>query len=60
MKVMNKLDPTAENEFSLMWRINHENILKYYEHFDHKIRGRDYTCVITEYCEVSVFTCLNP
>ena len=55
MKVMNKLDPSAENEFSLMWRINHENILKYYEHFDHEIRGKDYTCVVIEYCHVCVF-----
>ena len=52
MKVMEKLDPTAENEFSLMWSINHENILKYYEHFDHEIRGEAKTCVITEYCQV--------
>ena len=50
---MDKLDPSALNEFSLMWKISHENILKYYEHFDQEIDGLDYTCVITEYCEVS-------
>ena len=49
---MDKLDQSAENEFTLMWEINHENILKYYEHFDHEIRDKEYTCVITEYCHV--------
>ena len=59
MKVMNKLDPSAENEFSLMWRINHENILKYYEHFDHEIDGLDSTCIITEYCQVRFLYNIN-
>ena len=50
---MEKFDPTAENEFTLMFKINHENIVKYYEHFDHEMNALDYTCVITEYCEVN-------
>ena len=46
-------DPNNDlNEFSLMWNISHENILKYYDHFDHEIDDLDYICVITEYCEV--------
>ena len=42
------------DEFSLMWNISHENILKYYDHFDHEIDDLDYICVITEYCEVII------
>ena len=52
MKVMNKIDETAENEFNHFLRINHENILRYFDHFDHRISGRIHTCVITEFCEV--------
>ena len=54
MKVIEKLNSTAENEFSLMWRISHENIVKYYEHFHHVIDEKDCTCIITEYCQVYV------
>lgn len=56
MKMLNKLDPTAKNECSLLFNIKHENIVKFYEHFDHEIDGLDYTFVITEFCEV--FFCL--
>ena len=49
---MAKMDPSALNEISLLWKINNENILKYYDHFDCEIDELDYTCVITEYCEV--------
>ena len=54
MKVieLKERDSSAENEFSLMCHeINHENILKYYEHFDHEINGKEYICIITEYCQ---------
>ena len=58
MKVVNKLGANDLNdEFSLMSEINHQNILKYYEHFDHEVDGKDSTCVITEYCEVKSKIC---
>ena len=53
MKVIDRLDSNKQNEFSIMWNITHENILRYYDHFDHKIKGKYKTCVITEYCQVN-------
>ena len=53
MKVVNKLGENDLNdEFTLMSEINHQNIVKYFEHFDHEAEGLYSTCVITEYCEV--------
>lgn len=52
MKIMQKIDKTAENEFNNLLRISHENILRYFDHFDCCISGMDHTCVITEFCEV--------
>ena len=52
IKIMKKLDTNALDEFSLMWKISHENIIIFYEHFDQEIDYLDYTCVVTEYCEV--------
>ena len=52
MKLLNKLDQSAYNEFSILLRIDHENILRCYEYFHHTIGDQDYTCVITEYCQV--------
>ena len=53
MKVMNKWNnPSVEKGLSLFCNINHENILRYYEYFDHAIEEMDCTCIITEYCEV--------
>lgn len=55
MKVMNRLDSSTVNEFSIIWNITHENILRYYDHFNHEINGKEKTCVITEYCQVILF-----
>lgn len=52
MKVLEKSNPSAENELAVLFRISHENILKYFDHFDHEERGVDCICIITEYCEV--------
>lgn len=49
MKVIKKLESSAEKELSLIWRISHENILKY---FQHRLDD-DHTCIINEYCHVS-------
>lgn len=53
MKVIKKLDAADENDFVMLLRISHENILRYFDHFDHVIDDLDHTCVITEYCEAS-------
>ena len=52
MKIIKQIGQNDEDEYLFMWKINHENILKYYEHFDHEIDALDYTCIITEYCQV--------
>lgn len=52
MKIMDKLDTESENEQKLLWELNHENIIRYFDHFDLKISDEGHTCVITEYCEV--------
>lgn len=52
MKIMNKCDFETENELKIFWEINHENIVKYIDHFHVKIRPDEKTCLLTEYCEV--------
>ena len=53
MKIMNKCDVETENELKIFWEINHENIVKYIDHFHVKIGPDEKTCLLTEYCEVS-------
>lgn len=52
--IFTKYDLTAENELAILLEINHENIVKYYDHFDLNISGDDHTFIIMEYCEVSL------
>ena len=56
MKMLEKTDETAENEFFTYLQVNHENIVKYFDHFDHydEENSIDYICIITEYCEVTL------
>lgn len=44
-----------ENEYNLHLKISHQNIVKYFDHFNYEDKedDRDYICLITEYCEVS-------
>lgn len=49
-----KFEIKINNEVFLLLQISHENILRYFEHFDHEIDGFEYTCVITEYCQVGI------
>lgn len=56
MKVMKKMDSCAANEISLLSKIHHENIVRYFEHFDQVIDALDYTCIITEHCQVCIKT----
>ena len=59
MKVIKK-DPKnksnnskIEKEFKLLLEINHENILRYFEHFDGVMDIFHSTFIITEYCHVN-------
>ena len=47
-----ELSESAQNELRLMKQINHENIIKYFDHFDQQFYGTDYLCIICEYCKV--------
>ena len=48
----------AHHEAVILTKINHENIVKYYEHFEvemgSNLRSKQIKlCVVTEFCEVS-------
>lgn len=58
MKLMN-LDETAVNELLVLIRLDHENVVKYFNHFQFISRpavdsrvSPTKLCVITEFCEV--------
>ena len=50
--VKKKFNQKTQNEFSALLKINHENILRYFEHFECVYDEIDSTFIITEYCEV--------
>lgn len=50
--MIKKQSSTAENEFFLLLQTSHENVLKYFDHFECEEKGTDYICIITEYCTV--------
>ena len=50
---MDQSDSTTVNELKLFSEINHENIVRYFDHFHKMIGGENKTFLITEYCEVS-------
>ena len=50
---MDQLDSVTENELDLFVKINHENIVRYFDHFHKRIGGEYKTFLITEFCEVS-------
>ena len=50
---MDKLDWATENELNLFVKINHENIVRYFDHFHMRIGKEDKTFLITEYCQAS-------
>jgi serine/threonine protein kinase len=53
MKIMDQLNSATMNELEILSTINHENIVRYFDHFHKKIGGEDKTFLIMEYCEVS-------
>ena len=51
---MDKSHSATENELELFSDINHENIVKYLDHFHMSVVGENQTFLIVEYCEVSI------
>ena len=49
---MDELDSATENELEMFSKINHENIVRYFDHFHLRMGDDDHTFLITEYCEV--------
>ena len=43
-----------EKEVDLLQRLRHENIIRYFEHFDESIFDSEYFCVVCELCEVRI------
>lgn len=39
-------------EIDLLQRVQHENLLRYFEHFEEVIFGVDCLCLVSELCEV--------
>ena len=51
MKILKKADEAYyKNEHSLLEKLNHENIEKYFEHFE--ADSSKYLYIITEFCKV--------
>ena len=50
---MDRLDSITENELDMFFEINHENIVRYFDHFHLKIGDENQTFLITEFCEVN-------
>ena len=48
----------ATKEVDLLKELNHEHLIKYFEHFDEFIFGADYFCIVCELCEVIYFISL--
>ena len=54
MKVIkNRFNQKVQNEFALLLEINHQNILRYFEHFEDVYKDLECTFIVTEYCHVS-------
>jgi hypothetical protein len=49
IKIMDQLESVTENELDLFLQINHENIVRYFDHFHKRIGSQHKTFLITEY-----------
>ena len=53
MKIIKKrFDRNTQNELIALLKISHENVIRYFEHFEGVYEEIDSTFIITEYCEV--------
>jgi serine/threonine protein kinase len=52
MNSSDESDSTTENELDIFLRINHDNIVRYFDHFHLEIGDDNQTFLITEFCEV--------
>lgn len=58
VKIIDRLDSESEKELDMLVEINHENIVRYFDHFYLKIGDDNQTCLITEFCKVKTLICL--
>lgn len=52
---MDQFDSATDNELVLLSEINHDSIVRYFDHF----HLENQTFLITEYCEVSRYSIIN-
>lgn len=52
VKIIDRLDSESEKELEMLVEINHDNIVRYFDHFYLKFGDDNQTCLITEFCEV--------
>jgi len=45
---------TDEREHVILSQLDHENIVKYYEHFEESVFRFKHLCILTEYCRVMI------
>lgn len=55
MKKINSLFERADIELALLQTVCHENVIRYFDHFQCNISGTPYKLIITEYVDVSLF-----
>ena len=58
MKIMDQMDLSTENELEMFLNVNHENIVRYFDHFHIRIGDDNHTFLITEFCEVNEYLTL--
>ena len=59
MKIMDSLDSVAENELMIFWEVSHENIVRYFDHFQIRFGEVKKTFLITEFCEVKDYISID-
>jgi serine/threonine protein kinase len=54
-------DKTSINELNVIIKLNHENVVKYFDHFELAVANKtlSFICIITEYCYVNLLIFLN-
>ena len=53
MKIMDSFKSETQNELDIFWEINHENIVRYFDHFHLEVGDDTKSFLILEYCEVT-------